>query len=124
MTVKLAILKSGEDVIADIKEAISEETNKIASYIFSNPYVVKLTQPQVLIEDSEKPEHRAYNLSVYPWIPLSDDTDVAINPDWVVTIVEPAATLKKSYEERMNGIGRSTENDSGSSLNESVEFDN
>ena len=124
MTVKLAILKSGEDVIADIKEAISEETNKIASYIFSNPYVVKLTQPQVLMEDSEKPEHRAYNLSVYPLIPLSDDTDVAINPDWVVTIVEPAATLKKSYEERMNGRGRSTENDSGSSLNESVEFDN
>ena len=124
MTVKLAILKSVEDVIADIKEAISEETNKIASYIFSNPYVVKLTQPQVLMEDSEKPEHRAYNLSVYPWIPLSDDTDVAINPDWVVTIVEPAATLKKSYEERMNGRGRSTENDSGSSLNESVEFDN
>ena len=124
MTVKLAILKSGQDVIADIKEAISEETNKIASYIFSNPYVVKLTQPQVLMEDSEKPEHRAYNLSVYPWIPLSDDTDVAINPDWVVTIVEPAATLKKSYEERMNGRGRSTENDSGSSLNESVEFDN
>ena len=124
MTVKLAILKSGEDVIADIKDAISEETNKIASYIFSNPYVVKLTQPQVLMEDSEKPEHRAYNLSVYPWIPLSDDTDVAINPDWVVTIVEPAATLKKSYEERMNGRGRSTENDSGSSLNESVEFDN
>ena len=103
MTVKLALLKSGEDVIADIREAISEETNKLVSYIFSNPYVVKLTQPQVLMEDSEQPETRAYNISVYPWVPLSDDTDIAINPDWVVTIVEPAATLKKSYEERMNG---------------------
>jgi hypothetical protein len=139
MTVKLALLKSGEDVIADIREAISEETNKIVSYIFSDPYVVKLTQPQVLMEDSEQPENRAYNISVYPWMPLSDDTDIAINPDWVVTIVEPAATLKKSYEERMNGRGNrnvngpndggSTEgtddvgsDNSSSNLNESVEF--
>ena len=116
MTVKLALLKSGEDVIADIREAISEETNKLVSYIFSNPYVVKLTQPQVLMEDSEQPETRAYNISVYPWVPLSDDTDIAINPDWVVTIVEPAATLKKSYEERMNGRGNynvSGSNDGG-----------
>ena len=139
MTVKLAILKSGEDVIADIREAISEETNKIVSYIFSDPYVVKLTQPQVLMEDLEQAEKRAYNISVYPWIPLSDDTDIAINPDWVVTIVEPAAKLKKSYEERMNGRGNynvSGSNDGGtigrtddvgpdnssSNLNESVEF--
>jgi hypothetical protein len=139
MTVKLALLKSGEDVIADIREAISEETNKIVSYIFSNPYVVKLTQPQVLMEDSEQPETRAYNISVYPWVPLSDDIDIAINPDWVVTIVEPAATLKKSYEERMNGrrnynvngpndggtIERTDDvgpDSSSSHLNESVEF--
>jgi hypothetical protein len=139
MTVKLALLKSGEDVIADIREAISEETNKLVSYIFSDPYVVKLTQPQVLMEDSEQPETRAYNISVYPWVPLSDDTDIAINPDWVVTIVEPAAKLKQSYEQRMNGrgnynvdgpndegsIGRTDDvgsNNSSSNLNESIEF--
>lgn len=123
MTVKLALLKSGEDVIADIREAVSEETNKVVSYIFSDPYVVKLTQPQLLMEDLEKPETRAYNISVYPWMPLSDDTDIAINPDWIVTIVEPAEKLKKSYEERMNGR-RNSENNSSSNLNESVEFNN
>lgn len=123
MTVKLALLKSGEDVIADIKEAVSEETNKVISYIFSDPYVVKLTQPQVLMEDLEKSETRSYNISVYPWMPLSDDTDIAINPDWIVTIVEPAEKLKKSYEERMNGR-RISKNSSSSDLNESLEFDN
>lgn len=123
MTVKLALLKSGEDVIADIREAVSEETNKTVSYIFSNPYVVKLIRPQVLTEDAEATESRAYSISVYPWIPLSDDTDIAINPDWVVTIVEPEAKLKKSYEEGMNGRGKSKSN-SSSSINESIEFDN
>jgi hypothetical protein len=56
-------------------------------------------------------------------MPLSDDIDIAINPDWVVTIVEPAATLKKSYEERMNGR-RISEYNSDSSFNESVESNN
>ena len=123
MSIKLALLKSGEDVIADIKEIVSEEANKVAAYVFSNPYVVKLTQPQVLIEDTEQSEPRAYNISVYPWMPLTDDKDIVINPDWVVTIVEPAAKLKKSYEENMNGRP-TNENDSSSNLNESVEFNN
>lgn len=111
MSIKLALLKSGEDVIADIKEAVSEDTNKIVSYIFSDPYVVKLTQPQMLIEELEQTETRSYNISVYPWMPLTDDIDIAVNPDWVVSIVEPAAKLKKSYEERMNGR-RSAKSDS------------
>jgi hypothetical protein len=34
---------------------------------------------------------------------LSHDTDIAVGFDWVVTIVEPTAMLKQSYEERMNG---------------------
>ena len=121
MSIKLALLKSGEDVIADIKEVVSEETNKVAAYVFSNPYVVKLTQPQILMEDTEQSEPRAYNISVYPWMPLTEDTDIVINPDWVVTIVEPANKLKLSYEQRN---GRREEIDSSSNLNESVEFNN
>ncbi len=86
MAVKLALLKSGEDVIADIREAISEETNRIVSFIFSNPYVVKLTQPQVLMEESEQTENRAYNISVYPWMPLSDDTDIVTTQSGLISI--------------------------------------
>lgn len=121
MSIKLALLKSGEDVIADIKEIVSEETNKRAAYVFSDPYVVKLTHPQVLVEDTEQPEKRAYNISVYPWMPLTEDTDIVINPDWVVTIVEPANKLKLSYEQRN---GRTEESDSSRNLNESLELDN
>ena len=38
MTVKLAILKSGESIISNIKELISEE--KVVGYLFENPCVV------------------------------------------------------------------------------------
>lgn len=102
MTVKLSLLKSGEDVIADIKELVSEEDNRTVSYVFSNPYVIKLSQPQVLSEDYDD-EVRKYNISVYPWMPLTEDTDIPISPDWVVTIVEPAQKLKSIYEEKVNG---------------------
>ena len=55
MTIKMAMLKSGEDVIADIKEVIvkEKETNsdiqKPVLYVFDKPYIVKLTDPDVLM---------------------------------------------------------------------------
>jgi hypothetical protein len=137
MTIKLAILKSGEDVIADIKELVSEEDNKVLSYVFKNPYAVKLLTPQVLTEEVKD---REYSVSFFPWVPLSSDTEIFVNTDWVVSIVEPTEGVKKSYEEKMNGRdgfgdGRTDSGprdggdsgdrtrDSSSSINESIEFD-
>lgn len=40
MTVKLALLKSGEEIIADIKEGVVED--KVVTYIFNNPHIVTL----------------------------------------------------------------------------------
>jgi len=39
MSVKLAVLKSGEHVIADIKELV-DSNEKVVSLVFENPYVV------------------------------------------------------------------------------------
>lgn len=100
MAVKLAVLKSGEDIIADIKELVDDDGNAV-SFVFTNPYSVKLLSPQTLMEQSES--EREYKVSFIPWIPLSHDKDIAVGFDWVVTIVEPTKMLKESYEERMNG---------------------
>jgi len=102
MTIKLALLKSGEEVIADIKEIIAED-QKVISFLFSNPYVVKLITPQVLMEENETAPEREYKVSFYPWIPLSFDKDIPVNTDWVVSIVEPVEMVKTSYEEKING---------------------
>ena len=40
MTVKLALLKSGEEVISDVAEMVVEE--KVVGYIFNYPYAAKL----------------------------------------------------------------------------------
>jgi len=102
MAVKLALLKSGENVIADIMELV-DENEKVVSLVFSNPYVVRLLTPELLIENSlglqGEVEHR---VSYSPWIVLSQDKKIAVDPKWVVTIVEPHEWIKSSYEERMN----------------------
>ena len=41
MTVKILLLKSGEDVISDVKEMISPD-KKVIGYFLSKPCVVKL----------------------------------------------------------------------------------
>lgn len=102
MTVKLALLKSGEDVIADIKEIVTED-EKLSSYLFTYPFAVKLLSPQVLMEESDSEDKREFSVSFFPWIPLSADKDIVVSKDWVVSIVEPTEMVKKSYEERMNG---------------------
>ena len=44
MSIKIALLKSGESVIADIKELISDE--KICGYLFKSPYIVDLASSE------------------------------------------------------------------------------
>ena len=45
MSIKLVMLKSGEDIIADVKEIKSVE-QEIVGYYFHNPLIVKMYQPE------------------------------------------------------------------------------
>jgi|TARA_B100002051_G_scaffold869_1_gene789 hypothetical protein len=133
MSIKLALLKSGEEVIADISEFRQKETDILISYLFKKPYCIKIKTSQVLVEDESRPKHE---LAYYKWMTLSKDNDIIVNKDWVVCITEPLDSVKKNYEEKMNGR-RSNDTDgstdgsrSGTSepdpsliLNESNDFD-
>ena len=92
MTVKLSLLKSGEDVIADIQEMILDE--KGVGYFFVNPCVVKL-----LAKDEGNSGKTPCQLQLTPWMPLTNDEKIPVAPDWVITLVEPMPQLKKMYEE-------------------------
>ena len=110
MSIKLTLLKSGEEVIADIKEVRQEETDVLVSYLFKDPYCVKIKTTQVLVEDESRPKHE---LAYYKWMSLSKDNDIIVNKDWVVCITDPLDSVKKNYEEKMNGR-RSNDSDGSS----------
>ena len=133
MSIKLTLLKSGEEVIADIKEVRQEETDVLVSYLFKDPYCVKIKTTQVLVEDESRPKHE---LAYYKWMSLSKDNDIIVNKDWVVCITDPLDSVKKNYEEKMNGRrsndsnrssdgrdGRTTESNPSINLNESNDSD-
>ena len=102
MSVKIALLKSGENIIADIKELISEEN--IVGYLFQNPCIVGYnnTNQAVFLAESEESRNSLGELRVTlsPWILLTEDTKIPVRPDWIVTIVNPATKLLELYEER------------------------
>jgi len=133
MSIKLTLLKSGEEVVADIKEVRQEETDELVSYLFKDPYCVKIKTTQVLVEQETKPKHE---LAYYKWMSLSKDNDIIVNKDWVVCITDPLDSVKQNYEEKMNGRrsndsdgssdgrdGGTTKSNSSINLNESNDSD-
>jgi hypothetical protein len=109
MSIKLAILKSGEDVIADIQEMVfkdeKSDDEKVIGYFFNKPCSVK-------IRKNGDDEDKSFQISLFPWLPLSKTTKVPITTDWVVTIVDPIETLEKMYKRDV------LKDDQDSSINE------
>ena len=98
MSIKLVLLKSGEDIIADVTEMVigGEENPRVVGYYLKKPCVVKLKEgPQVLTEDSNAKNN--YSIKIYPWMPLSKDDVIPIPADWVVTISNPVDQLETMY---------------------------
>ena len=112
MSIKLALLKSGENVIADIKELISEE--KVCGYLFTKPYFVSTRKAPILTEENEPLNSSNLEVAFEPWIILTKDQKIPVRMDWVVTIVEPLDSVVKMYEEKVNGEQGETDQDNSS----------
>ena len=69
MTVKLAILKSGEDIVADIKEMIVGEGDdaRVVGYHLNRPCGVSLNRKEIAIDDEED----KVQIRLFPWCPLT-----------------------------------------------------
>ena len=96
MTIKLALLKSGEDVIADMEEMVANA--QVVGYFLKYPCVAKLVGTDT---GSVGPTKEPFKLRLTPWMPLSKDTTIPVVADWVISIMEPIDDLKETYE---NGI--------------------
>jgi hypothetical protein len=100
MSIKLVILKSGENIISDVKELLSD--NKVCWYLFTKPHVVELEKNFLLVEENQSPKGDV-NVILSPWIVLAKDSQIPVPIDWVVTILDPIESLKEMYEEKVNG---------------------
>ena len=112
MTIKVLVLKSGEDVIADVQEMMSSE-NQVMGYFLTKPCVVKL-QAKETSSDVSVRMHR--------WVPFARETMIPVSADWVVTMVTPVEKIQEMYENQVLNDGK--ENDSTTDSTERSETDN
>ena len=102
MSVKIALLKSGEFIISNIKELVSDD--KVCGYLFTKPHKIEISNSIFLTE--EVAESDSVSITFSSWILFTSDDEIPVRPDWVVTIVEPVKTIKQMYEEKLNGTER------------------
>ena len=98
--IKLALLKSGEEVISEMKEMYASE--QVVGYILHNPCRAILTSPEIRVDDDQEHEKQPVSIKLLPWMPLSKDEDIPIVADWVISIVEPQPKLKEMYEKAVS----------------------
>ena len=115
MTIKLLLLKSGEDMIADITEMAygEDDDRRVVGYYLNKPCVIKMRDPNALDDMSEGRGRKAgFEVSLFPWIPLSAEENIPIPSDWLVTMVEPTAKLTEMYVEDIVKYGKNNQSNS------------
>ena len=105
MSVKLLLLKSGEQVLADTKELRRKDdvpmVDKVYGYLLTQPHKVSANKPLVLTENVD--EQRNVEITLAPWILLTEDKVMTIPKEWVITIVNPIDSIVKMYQEKIDG---------------------
>ena len=99
MTIKVLVLKSGEDVIADVQEMMSSE-NQVMGYFLNKPCVVKI---------QAKGDSQDVSVRMHPWMPFAREKMIPLSTDWVVTMVTPVESIQEMYEKQVLEDGKETD---------------
>ena len=103
MTIKILVLKSGEDVIADIKEMMTSD-NQVMGYILTKPCVVKLMSAAPLTAEEDEPSTEGSSevrIRMHPWAPLAKEKQIPLSTDWVVTMFSPVDKVLGMYKKQV-----------------------
>ena len=118
MTIKLALLKSGEEIISNMTEMMSgtDGEGQVVGYFLHHPCRAVLTSPVIQVNEEQESERKPVSIRLIPWMPLSKDERIPIVADWVISLVEPQDKLLemytkavKTYEERKSENSDTTE---------------
>ena len=99
MTIKVLVLKSGEDVIADVQEMMSSE-NQVMGYFLNRPCVVKI---------QAKGDSQDVSVRMHPWMPFAREKMIPLSTDWVVTMVTPVESIQEMYQKQVLDDGKETD---------------
>lgn len=103
MSIKLALLKTGDTIIADMKELVIKD--KVEGFLLYLPHKISITKSVLITEETNSQNDDVpVEVTLSPWILLSSDRKIAIVSDWVVTVVNPLESIVDIYKEKIGSI--------------------
>ena len=101
MSIKLSLLKTGEQLISEMKELVAEDSDQAHAYMLENPHIVEIKDREfVTEEDKSRGGDFGIDVVMIPWVVLSKDKKMIIPIDSVLTIVEPLDSLTQMYTDK------------------------
>ena len=105
MSIKLTILKTGETLISDMQELVSDKDQASPhAYLLNNPHLVKIREKQFLTEEEKNDKKVGIDVLLTPWIMISADKKIILPVDCVMTIVEPIEGVKKMFLDKNESV--------------------
>ena len=94
MSIKILLLKSNEEIITEAKEIANPESKMALGYHLHKPFRLEIVSDEGdLVFNREK----GYQLSWFPWAPLSKDKDFFLPAGHVITAYEPLDSITDQY---------------------------
>jgi len=110
MSIKLTLLKTGEQLISEMKELVPEDQERVHAYLLHNPHTVEINEKQFITEQEKKGGDFGINVTLVPWIILSKDNQMIIPVDSVLTVVEPLESVTQLYLDKLKAFQIEEEN--------------
>ena len=95
MSVKLLLLKSGEEVITEVKEILDPNSKDPIGFHMHKPFrldIVSNDEDGIVINQT-----KGYQVSWFPWAPLSNERDFYLPGHHVLTAYDPLDSIAEQY---------------------------
>ena len=99
MAIKLALLQSGDQIIADVTEVLSGD--KAVAYLFKKPQKLSYNAPISFIEQDTGGE-ASVEVTLSNWITVADDNEIPVTINQVVALVNPIQDVVNMYNQKTN----------------------
>ena len=94
MSIKILLLRSNEEIITEVQELADPETKESVGYKLHKPFRLEIVSDEGdLVFNREK----GYQLSWFPWAPLSKDKDFFLPAGHVITAYDPLDSITEQY---------------------------
>ena len=94
MSIKILLLRSNEEIITEVQEIADPETKESLGFKLHKPFRLEIVSDEGdLVFNREK----GYQLSWFPWAPLSKDKDFFLPAGHVITAYDPLDSITEQY---------------------------